>query len=1304
MNTMPLFATLWVLTVVTLGHSCAAADQPLPDVYAYRAQDLTGLKTEFLNPPVEARPWVFWFWWNSVVAHSEIERELEEIAAAGFGGVELRVVTFHGWGGADLPGMDPENLARLGHRRLVYLSDEWVAALEVACITAQRLGLRMAINLGQGWPPGGPWIGDAERTKHLSWTSRTVTGPQTLQLNELPREGYVFAWKIASQGPEPAVEPSSFLDLSGRVVASDAGRVLQWEVPSGEWLVGVFAVTPGGICDKGEGPEVDPASRVAMQKHLDHLFGRLDPRLSRFYGSTLIDVASDSWEFVPPANAECGRFWSPAIVDAFPKLVGYDVRTKLYGLLAYGPDREQLTNDLENVERQLVTDGYFSTIAESLHERKLRHRPQSYGRGLQRDLLEVYALADTPEIEQGLYSIPEGPWAAHTTGAPIASAESFTHLHQKMGPIRRPHGEWESNPAALRGAANYLFGEGVNRIQMHSFGYSPPGLPLPGWRMYAEVHLNRNVPWWSDLSALNAWLTRQQWLLQAGHPVADSLVYPVRSNPPDGPFGQWSASQPISAACSVDGANAATLPRIPEAVALGRYGVQQVVLLDALRTVEEARHIASLLNRGTRIACTHSLPADWPALRQTSSKEAIDLARRFARAVADGQVSDARATGWNAAVAAGRSVIWTPADAQLVYQHRQVRGGEIYVLMNYGDDFQGEVSFPHVGWRPERFDADMGTYTPIGHWVERGDRLAIPVLLPHAESIAIVFSSEERPLHVVSAPQGIYDYDDKGRLRGRCDKSVEYLSITLSDRSTLQLAESLPAPIPIAGPWELSVTPDQAISPTEPISLRLEKLVSWRELPELKYYAGRATYKASVTVPLSWPAQECRTWLELGEVYESAKVRMNGVDAGLAYFPPYRVNVSRCLAAGRNLLEIEVPNQLKNHLDQSAAYSRPSGLLGPLRLVAEKVSVLTPPVDMSPEEPQFQQVNVFRSGEEGYDTYRIPCLIETRPGRLLAICEGRKRNSSDAGDIDTVFKISDDGGVTWGPLQVLWDDGENTCGNPCAVRDRQSGTLWLLHTWNRGDDHEPAIIDQTSRDTRRVFVSSSRDDGQTWSAPREITADVKRDNWTWYATGPGTGIQLERGPHAGRLVIPCDHIEAGTKRYYSHVVYSDDQGQTWKLGGTTPQDQVNECEVVERSDGALWLNMRSYDPARKARQSAVSRDGGLSWDEQRIVNELIDPICQATVHRLRWPDSERPGLILFANAASLKRERMTVRASLDEGQTWPMARLVHAGPAAYSSLCTVGGDEAGLLYESGEKSPYERITFARFNLAWLRGE
>jgi sialidase-1 len=348
------------------------------------------------------------------------------------------------------------------------------------------------------------------------------------------------------------------------------------------------------------------------------------------------------------------------------------------------------------------------------------------------------------------------------------------------------------------------------------------------------------------------------------------------------------------------------------------------------------------------------------------------------------------------------------------------------------------------------------------------------------------------------------------------------------------------------------------------------------------------------------------------------------------------------------------------------------------------------------------QSTPFLSGSEGYNTFRIPAITVNGAGHLLAICEGRKRGGGDAGDIDTVCKVSEDGGKTWGKLTVIWNDSSNTCGNPCVVRDAETGVIWLLNTWNRGDDHENRIINQTSRDTRRVFVCSSSDDGRTWSKAREITADVKLANWTWYATGPGAGIQLQRGPYKGRLIIPCDHIEAVTKRYFSHVIYSDDHGKSWKLGGSTPEPQVNECEVVELADGTLLLNMRSYDPARKARQSAISHDGGSTWEEQKVVPELLDPICQASIRRLSWPQTGLPGVVLFANAASQQRERMTVRASFDEGRTWPVARRLTAQPAAYSCLVAMPDRSIGLLYETGPNNPYEAIVFSRFTLDWLQ--
>lgn len=351
----------------------------------------------------------------------------------------------------------------------------------------------------------------------------------------------------------------------------------------------------------------------------------------------------------------------------------------------------------------------------------------------------------------------------------------------------------------------------------------------------------------------------------------------------------------------------------------------------------------------------------------------------------------------------------------------------------------------------------------------------------------------------------------------------------------------------------------------------------------------------------------------------------------------------------------------------------------------------------------FWRTTVFKAGEDGYHTYRIPSLVVTPKGELLALAEGRRHGAGDAGDIDLVMKRSQDGGRTWSPMQVIWDDSTNTCGNPCPVIERETGRIFLLMTWNLGEDREPQIINQTSKDTRRVFLTHSEDSGRNWAKPLEITAQVKLANWTWFATGPGAGIQLEKGPHRGRLVIPCDHIEAGTKRYYSHVIYSDDRGQTWQLGGRTPQPSVNECEVVELADARLMLNMRNYNRANPTRQVAFSADAGLTWTDQRHEPELIEPICQASIRRLSWPSGPTPGVLLFSNPASTnRRERLTVRTSEDDGRTWPWAQVVDHRPAAYSCLAALPEGAAAVLYEAGDKNPYESILFAHFSLTWLK--
>lgn len=346
---------------------------------------------------------------------------------------------------------------------------------------------------------------------------------------------------------------------------------------------------------------------------------------------------------------------------------------------------------------------------------------------------------------------------------------------------------------------------------------------------------------------------------------------------------------------------------------------------------------------------------------------------------------------------------------------------------------------------------------------------------------------------------------------------------------------------------------------------------------------------------------------------------------------------------------------------------------------------------------------LFTAGESGYSSYRIPSLIATKKGTLLAFCEGRKDGVSDAGNIDIVLRRSTDNGKTWSAQKVVWDDGANTCGNPCPVVDEETGTIWLLLTHNRGDDHESDIIKKTAKGTRTVWISKSDDDGLTWSDPADITATTKKPEWGWYATGPGVGIQVKHGPRKGRLVVPCDFsyddpagkVRGGPYEYGAHAIYSDDHGKTWRIGGLiTPKS--NECQVVELADGngTLLMNIRSYF-GRGFRTHSVSYDGGESWTQPVDAPELVEPVCQAAILRHSWADAKSPsGILLFLNPASTgKRHNMTLRASYDDGKTWPVIKTLYAGPSAYSSLAVLAGKNIGVLYEAGEKNPYETIRF-----------
>lgn len=346
----------------------------------------------------------------------------------------------------------------------------------------------------------------------------------------------------------------------------------------------------------------------------------------------------------------------------------------------------------------------------------------------------------------------------------------------------------------------------------------------------------------------------------------------------------------------------------------------------------------------------------------------------------------------------------------------------------------------------------------------------------------------------------------------------------------------------------------------------------------------------------------------------------------------------------------------------------------------------------------------FAGGTEGYHTYRVPALVRTAAGTLLAFAEARA-GRGDSGHIETVVKRSSDGGATWSPLRVVAGAAPDTWGNPAPVV-LPGGRILLLTCTNAGALTEDEIVcgRADAERTRRVFVQHSDDDGGSWSTPREITGEVKRSDWRWYATGPGPGAVTG----AGRVLVPANHSTAPAAgstdtgaephHYGGHGICSDDGGATWAVGFVSPGDgdvNPNESAVAVLPDGRLYLNCRNEQGrAPGTRADAYSSDGGLTLvTPYRPQPTITTPVVQGAL--LALPDDR----LLYAGPAHpARRVGMAVRVSTDAGATWGKPQQVDERSAAYSALALVDPGTVGLLYETGDERPDERIAFVRLPL------
>ncbi|WP_228023054.1 sialidase family protein [Streptomyces acidicola] len=355
----------------------------------------------------------------------------------------------------------------------------------------------------------------------------------------------------------------------------------------------------------------------------------------------------------------------------------------------------------------------------------------------------------------------------------------------------------------------------------------------------------------------------------------------------------------------------------------------------------------------------------------------------------------------------------------------------------------------------------------------------------------------------------------------------------------------------------------------------------------------------------------------------------------------------------------------------------------------------------------------YTAGEGGYDTYRIPATITTPGGAVLAFAEGRRNSASDTGSIDVVLRRSIDGGCTWGPTKVVTAGKGNTRGNPAPVVDPRTGRIVLVTSYNSGAVTEAQIMrgEVTPEQSRRAFVQTSKDDGRSFTAPRDITADVKLPDWRWYATGPGHAVALTRGPHAGRLVIPANHSAAPPvgspdtgqepKYYGAHAFYSDDGGANWRLGFVDDSydgyDNANESIAAELPDGRLYFSSRDQNGTSTGnRLDAYSEDGAATLTRPYTVQPTLNdvPVVQGSVLQVK------NGPLLFSGpSVPTARQSMAIWRSGNAGATFTKAKTLSTSRAAYSDLVQLGGSRVGLLYETGVSGTYERIEFRRVAMA-----
>ncbi len=950
------------------------------------SEDSAALKEAFLHPPQDAKPMTRWWWFGGAATPEEITRELTMMRDAGLRGVELQPV---------YPVAVDD--AKRGIHNVRYFSPEWFRLLRHTLEETQRLGLQFDFTLGSGWPYGGPFIPSRLAAQKITVLSRDAHGPGEFTWPLYPYltgEGRVFAVVAA-----PMLD-SEELDLTQSVVLPAEHRgMIHWRAPQGHWRVLAFTDSLTGQLVKRptlgmEGYVIDHFDQRALDLFLDAVGARTIEELHSISDPPFHSVFCDSLEVY-------GADWTPNFLKEFKNRRGYNLTPYLPALWQEaGETTAGVRHDYHLTLSELIVEHFFKPLAAWAREHRMTARIQAHG--AMGDAMQGYAAADVPEGEEGLdadrYAViidhrRLASSAAHIYGKPVVSCESYTWLRQPRFLVTLEE---------MKGATDSSFLDGINQIVNQGYSYSPPQAGEPGWVFYASTMVNHNNIWWPHYKHLTSYIQRAAAVLLKGVSLNPIAVYvPLADIYSHYGLGSLTMDTEIQrrlglelfmalrrAGYDFDLINDDALARMAK-VENGRLhaGTAEyaVAIVPEIKFMppESLDRLADFARQGGFLIFTERLPESAPGLMQRESGT-----QRVRRALAEIFAKGSPQPDSIQAIGKGKAVLTLERlgalkyvraalvpDFQIVkagnggpetlqraienvgFAHRRIGETDFYFVSNisrYEQDLRARLDVSHKV--PERWNPEDGTVeeTMAFEYVRSGGRPAteVAVRLQPFESCFIVFGSTGLPIVTATNLAGPLRLEKSGRtshLSGIARSNGEYFAVGPEGRTHRTSVKGLPGPIPINGPWQLSLGGDS--------SFKIANLQSWTEFPQGKNYSGWGTYETVFTINSLLEGTE---WtLDLGAVHETAEVILNGVHLGAAWKGARRLSCRNALRRGSNHLQVKVGNLWIQKVESlpppdlkpvaetfgirwglygegRVSELPPSGLLGPVRLLPSR--------------------------------------------------------------------------------------------------------------------------------------------------------------------------------------------------------------------------------------------------------------------------------------------------------------------------------------------------------------------------------